>query len=34
MEKAPALEYKMEYECKECGHKQTRELKGLVDFFI
>ena len=34
MEKAPALEYKMEYECKECGHKQTRELRGLVDFFI
>ncbi len=31
--KAPALNYKMEFECEHCGEKNERELKGLIDFF-
>ena len=29
----PYLSYKFEYDCKECGTKNERELKGLQDFF-
>ena len=31
--KAPKLNYKMEFVCKECGEKNERELNGLIDFF-
>jgi hypothetical protein len=33
MEAAPALSYTMKYNCTSCGHENTRELKGLADFF-
>jgi hypothetical protein len=33
MSKAPNLSYKFEYDCKECGTHNERELKGLTDFF-
>ena len=29
----PYLSYKFEYDCKECGTKNEKELKGLQDFF-
>ena len=32
--KTPYVSYDIEFACKKCGHKNTRELKGLADFFI
>jgi hypothetical protein len=29
----PYTSYEMKFTCKECGHKNERELKGLADFF-
>jgi len=31
---APQLSYKFDYDCKECGTHNEKELKGLQDFFI
>ncbi len=29
----PKVSYDIEFICKECGHKNTRTLEGLADFF-
>ena len=34
LSKTPYVGYDIEYDCYKCGHKNTRELKGLADFFI
>ena len=31
--KQPMLSYKLEFDCKDCGEHNERELSGLVDFF-
>jgi len=32
-EKMPKMEYKVEYTCEKCGHKNERTLSGINDFF-
>lgn len=32
--KAPYVEYKSEFVCKKCGHKEEFSYTGLIDFFI
>ena len=32
--KTPYVGYDIEFTCKKCGKENTRELKGLADFFI
>ncbi len=34
LSKTPYVGYDIDYDCHKCGHKNTRELKGLADFFI
>jgi hypothetical protein len=34
MQASPALSYDLAYNCKICGHKNEKELRGLQDFFI